>query len=107
MGANSRNVAASAVIGACLIDPETVDAVAGVLGPEDFPTAAGREVFAAMLALRGRGRPTDFVLVCAELERRGTLDDVGEDRLMEAMNRCPSSLHALDYAGVLADRGGG
>lgn len=94
--------AAAALLGACLIDPECVGGVARVVHPEDFPTPQGRMVYEAILAVHERCGTSDFVLVADELERRGTLAKVGTGNLTALVNRCPSSLHALHYARLVA-----
>ena len=98
--------AAAALIGGCLIDPAAVGEAAAIVGVDDFPGPWSREVFGAMLALHHRGQPWDFVHLVAELEARGTLDRIGEARLIEAVNRCPTSAHVEAYARQLKQAGG-
>lgn len=90
------------LIGCLLIDPAVVDAVAGTVAVEDFASARWREVYAAMRALRSRGIDVDYVTVCDELEARGTLGSVKDYNLTASINCCPTSLHALSYARVVA-----
>jgi replicative DNA helicase len=91
-----------ALIGSLLIDPDAADAVAALVGAEDFASARWREVYAAATALRLRGIVVDYVTVCDELERRGTLASVDEANLTAAINCCPCSVHALSYARQVA-----
>lgn len=91
-----------ALIGACLIDPEAAPAAAGVVAPSAFASERWREVFGAMVALCERGVAVDYVTVCDELAARGTLDRVKDFNLTAAINACPTSLHALDYARAVA-----
>ena len=91
-----------ALIGSLLIDPDAADLVAPVVGAEDFASSRWREVYAAMTALRLRGIAVDYVTVCDELEGRGSLATVQDFNLTAAINCCPSSLHALDYAREVA-----
>jgi replicative DNA helicase len=100
---DAANRAASALLGALLIDPEAVKVVRPIVAPEDFPTPNGREVYTAILALDDRGVPADFVAVCCELERRGTAERIGTAQLVALINRCPTSLHAEHYARLVAE----
>lgn len=95
--------AASALLGALLIDPEMIAVVREVVAVGDFPTPRGREVYAAMLALADRGVVGDFVAVCLELEARGTMEAVGTAPLTALINRCPSSLYVGHYAELVAE----
>ena len=95
--------AVNALLGGLLIDGDAVLGVSLILPVEAVPVDRAREAYAAMVALAERGEHVDYVTVCAELERRGTLDDVGEAALIETINRCPSSLYVEDYARLLAE----
>lgn len=95
--------AAAALLGALLIDPFALEGVRKIVAPEDFPTPSGREVYATMLALDAKGMKVDFVTVASELETRGSLEHIGTAPLVELINRCPTSLHAEDYARILAE----
>lgn len=101
--ATSVNRAVSALLGALLIDPPAYPAVAAIVTREDFPHPRGREVFDAIGALHAQGRAADIVTVIAELERRGTLREVGEGNLIDLINHCPTSLYAESYARIVAD----
>ena len=98
----STPAAEIALIGACLIDPEAVGLAADVLAPAAFASARWREVFDAMLAVHERGVAVDYVTVCDELAARGTLDRVKDFNLTAAINCCPTSLNAIDYARAVA-----
>lgn len=92
------------LLGALLIDPEAMSRVRGLLEPDDFAGPKGRAVYAALCALHDRGEPVDYVLVEAELERRGDLGKVvKQHELIELCMHCPTSLHAEAYARVVAE----
>lgn len=69
--------AEQAVLGAVLLRPETLDAVADLLQPGDFYREAHGAIFQTMLDLQGKGEPVDLVTVCALLKERGNLKRVG------------------------------
>ena len=94
--------AEAAVIGACLIDPDAIEVVAALLAEGDFAHAGMRRAYRAMRALRDRGIVVDYATVCAELGP--DLSRVGEANLTAAINLCPTSLSAVDYALTVAEQ---
>lgn len=95
--------AEKAVIGALLIDPDALERVSRIVGPEDFSRPAGRVIFAAMLALRDRGMAVDYVTVASEIERGPGFKAIGGIATLTALvNECPTSLHAEFYAQCIA-----
>lgn len=94
-----------AVIGGVLIDPDALGGVRAVIGASDFSGPRARAVFSAACDLADRGAVVDYLTVVLELERTGLLARVGEHRLTEAINLCPTSLHVVDYAAALAALG--
>jgi len=69
--------AEAAVLGAMLLDPETVTTVMQYLRPGDFYLQTHRRVYEAILTLFDRSSPTDVVTVSGELKRMKELDAVG------------------------------
>jgi replicative DNA helicase len=90
------------LIGACLIDPEAVDAARRHVAVEDWASARWREVYSAMLALRARDVAVDYVTVYDELAARGTLEAVKDYNLTASINCCATSWHATAYARQIA-----
>jgi replicative DNA helicase len=93
-----------ALLGALLIDPDALGRVRGLVAAEDFAGARGRAVYGAMCALHDRGEPCDYVLLEAELERRGELGKVVP--AADVIGLClhtPTSLHAEAYARVVRE----
>jgi len=67
-----------AVLGAMLIDNESIPRVVEALGDETaFYNSVHRKVFKSILALFDRGEPADQVTVSEELSREGDLESVG------------------------------
>lgn len=86
-----------ALLGALLTDPQALGAIP-LVAPEDFSERKCRLVYEAILAVPA----VDFVLVSAELERRGTLLQVGTAFLSALVLHTPTSLHAPEYARLVA-----
>ena len=94
------------VLGAIIIDPEAISAVAAIVEPADFGQPRLRLVYEAALGLHARGIAPDYVTLCGELETRGTMAAVGGDHVLTGLiNYCPTSLHAEHYARVVAESG--
>lgn len=92
-----------ALLGSLLVDPEAISRVAAVVGVEDLSAPKLRLVYEAMLALHARGTPPDYVVLCAEMEARGTLDQVGGDGAVSFLvNEAPTSLYVDHYARTVA-----
>lgn len=95
-----------ALLGAVIIDPEAVGAVAGIVAPADFGAERLRLVYEAMLALHQRRVLPDYVALCTELEALGTMRVVGGDWVLTRLiNQCPTSLYADHYARLVAEAG--
>lgn len=95
--------AEESVIGSLLIDPEAMEAVADILTADVFYHPRNRDVYAAMERLHSRHQPTDFVMVCDELERSGNFEGIGGvGYLSRILTSVPTSLHVVYYAEVVA-----
>jgi len=94
--------AEESVLGSLMIDPEGIEAVASFLAAGDFYHPRNRDVYAAMLRLFERRQPTDFVMVCDELERADQLEALGGaayvSRLLTVV---PTSIHVEHYGRVV------
>ena len=69
--------AEAAVLGAMLLNPETVPTVLQYLKPHDFYLQTHRRVFEAIIALFEQNSPTDIVTVTSELKRMKELEGIG------------------------------
>lgn len=90
--------AEQAVIGAVLINPDTLLTLISFLKPDHFFLLKHRMIFAACLALHHKREPVDFLTVQAELSAAGKLKDVGgAPALLNLVNNTPTSIHAEVY----------
>ena len=98
-----QNVEAEeAVLGALLIDSESIAKVAPFLRPQDFYRERNRTIYEVRVELYNRHEPGDFVTMCDELERRGKLEDVGgASYLTSLINAVPTSVHVEYYARIV------
>lgn len=69
--------AETSLLGACLIDGESVHKIVDLIRPGDFYKHAHQKIFQAILNLFERSEPTDVVTLNNQLNSMGELDKVG------------------------------
>ena len=93
------------VLGSMLLSRNAVADIAEVVGPDDFYRGAHRTIFEASRDLYNRGEPLDTVTLADELDRRGSLDDVGGVvALTGIVQQVPTAANALYYARIVAEQ---
>jgi replicative DNA helicase len=97
--------AEQAVLGAMLLDNESIDTVIQYIRADDFYSNANRRVFGAVLNLYNQGRQkADIITVVAELRQAGELDGSGGPAYVASLtNVVPSSANADYYAKIVQD----
>jgi len=97
--------AEQAVIGSLLIDNDTFEDVARLVGAGDFYLNGNRRIFEAAAAEIAAGRSADAVTMTAALEASGQLEAIGgADALVELLEKVPTAANAEHYARIVADR---
>jgi hypothetical protein len=92
-----------ACLGSLLIDQAVIADVMDVLQPSDFYRQSHGIIYSAALRLYEKGQPADVVLLAEELDRAGELQAVGGASYLSALgNDTPTSVHAVQYAKVVA-----
>src|SRR5437868_760177 len=98
------DVAEQSVLGAILINKDTMIEVAEFLRAEHFYKDAHAMIFGAMLTLYEAHEPLDIVSVSAQLKKEGTLKTAGgTSYISELLNVVPTSAHALRYARIIQE----
>lgn len=93
------------VLGAVLINAESLDNVCELLRPEHFYLPQHQVIFAAMYDMYSHSKPVDAVTLLEELKRRGELDEVGgKAYLMQLAQMVPSSANVSVYARTVYDK---
>ena len=88
--------AEQSVLGAILIDRETIIEVAEFLRPEDFYRQAHGTIYRAMLDLFERREPVDIVTVSETLERKSELEGTGGRSYLSTLsNQTPTAVHPV------------
>src|SRR3990167_1407354 len=97
--------AEQSVLGALMIDKDSIFSVADVLIPSDFYKKSHSLIYEAILKLWGGHEPIDILSVTAELRRNETLKEVGgSSYLTELINSVPTSSHISHYAKVVKEK---
>jgi replicative DNA helicase len=93
-----------AVLGGILRDPDVLPDVCEVLRADAMYFDAHQKMFAALVAIAGRGDPVDLVTARSELARRGHLDDVGGvSYLVEIWETVPTGANATYHTKLVRD----
>lgn len=96
--------AEESVLGAILLDNESINAAMELIRAEDFYRAANRAIFAGMVALSEKREPIDVVTLSQALRSLGQLDDAGGlDQLAHLASAVPSSANIAYYAKVVKE----
>ena len=97
--------AEQSLLGAMLLDKETMARVVDVVRPEDFYDERHGFVFGAMRELYDSHRPVDLVTVTEVLANQGNLERVGGASKLAALTTgTPSAAHAAQYAEIVANK---
>ncbi len=93
------------VLGAMLIEADSLNEVATSLVPEDFYRPAHRLIFEAILALFDRNEPIDEVTVRGQLNATGFLADCGGGAYLAGLSdSVPTAANIGHYAQIVRDR---
>lgn len=93
------------VLGAVLINADSLDSVCSLLRPEHFYLPQHKVIFSAMFDMYAHSKPVDAVTLLEELKRRGELDEVGgKAYLMQLAQMVPSSANVMVYARTVYDK---
>jgi len=96
--------AEQAVLGAILIDPDSVPAILKYLRPEDFYVNANKAVFAGVVSLYEKGEKADLITLTDELKSMGTLDQAGGPAYVAGLTSVtPSSANVEYYARIVQE----
>ncbi len=97
--------AEQAVLGAMMVNKNSVINVADSLTPEEFYKPAHQKIYETMLELFSRREPIDIVSLASALKKRKELEKIGGSAyLAELANAVPSSSHIEHYAGIVREK---
>jgi replicative DNA helicase len=94
-----------AVIGAVLLERESLPKAIEQLRVSDFYKEGHRKIFAAMIGLFERNEPVDLVTLTDELRRRGELDEVGGPAALAALvDEAATAAHLMAYGAIVREK---
>ena len=97
--------AEQAVLGAMMVNKNSVISVADSLTPEEFYKPAHQKIYETMLELFSRREPIDIVSLTSALKKEKELEKIGGSAyLTELANAVPSSSHIEHYAGIVKEK---
>jgi len=94
-----------AVLGAILLERESLPKAVELLRPVDFYKEGHRKIFDTMIALFERNEPVDLLTLSEELRRRNELDEVGGAASLAGMvDEAATAAHLLAYGGIVREK---
>ena len=97
--------AEKSLIGAILIDEETLADISEHVKPKDFYDKRLGIIFDGVMRLFEKNKPVDLLTLTDELKRKNQLDDIGGSAfLTELTNYVPTAAHAESYAEIVAQK---
>lgn len=91
------------LLGAILIDENTISDVVQQIKPGDFYDSRHGIIFDAIMRLYERHQPVDLLTITDELKKKDNLEKIGGSTyLSELTNYVPTSAHAEAYAKMIA-----
>ena len=97
--------AEKSLLGAVLIDEETLADISEHVSVRDFYDKRHATVFGGMMRLYERHRPVDLLTLTDELKKKDELDAIGGSAyLTELTNYVPTAAHAEAYAEMVAQK---
>jgi len=94
-----------AVLGAVLLERESLPKAIEILRPVDFYKEGHRKIFRTMISLFERSEPVDLLTLSEELRRSGELDEVGGPAALAGLvEEAATAAHLLSYAGIVREK---
>ena len=93
------------VLASCLLAPDTLDELRGILSPSDFYEVNGpnRKLYGHMLAMRADGLPLDVPLLTTRIKDAGDYDEVNATFIAEIATATATPANAEYYARQVLD----
>ena len=99
------NEAEESVLGALLLEPDSLMKIADILKPEDFYRDSHRVIYETALDLSERREPIDFLTMGNRLEEKNLLQIAGgRTRLVELANRVTNASNIKNYAEIVSKK---
>lgn len=97
--------AEQAVLGAILIEADSLTTVSELLAAEDFYRRTHQYIFESILRVAESGEPVDLITVTAELQRQGQIEEIGGVAyLANLSNSVPTAANVDHYAHIVREK---
>ena len=97
--------AESSVLGGLLLDDAAWDAIAGIIGPDDFYLGDHRSIFRCMQSLAEQDKPIDVITVSDALEEVSELQGLGGlSYISQLASNTPTASNIRAYAEIVQER---
>jgi len=97
--------AEESVLGALMIDKNSIIQIADILREEDFYKPAHGIIYQAILTLYEKGEPIDLLTITNELKEKKRLDKIGgSSALTDLIERVPTASHIEHYAKLVKEK---
>ncbi len=94
--------AEKSLLGALLLDKESLNKIADIVRPEDFYQYSHQLIFSAALSLYEKREPIDLLSLSNKLSEMKALDNVGGLAYLTSLaNSVPTSAHIVSYANIV------
>lgn len=92
-------------LGGILLNNKNLNVVLSIISPEDFYKDSNRKIIDKIISLVDKGKPVDVVTLSEELQKEGTLDEVGGASYVSSlMDGIPKSLNVEFYAQIIKEK---
>lgn len=92
-------------LGGILLNNKNLNVVLSIISPEDFYKDSNRKIIEKIISLVDKSKPVDVVTLSEELQREGTLDEVGgASYISSLMDGVPKSLNVEFYAQIIKEK---
>lgn len=93
------------ILGAMLVEPDTIIEAIDILDPEDFSLDSHRRIYAAILHLSQAGHPVDIVTVGDRLRKKKELESIGGISYLASLSEgLPRKLSIESYVRIVKDK---
>lgn len=89
--------AEQSVLGAMMLDKDSIVTATEVIRPDDFYKEANKEIYEAIINLYDRSEPVDLITLSEELKRRDTLEAIGGISYLTNLSEAVSTTANIKY----------
>ena len=87
----------AAVLGAMMVNPESVDSAIEILNEKSFYDIKHRNIFEAMYELYSERTPIDMLTVVERMKQKGTLAEIGGSAMLAALTQAVGTGANVEY----------